>query len=108
MPKGPLHDTALDATPLVIVEGFMSASGSIGWAPLRSLLSGFEEYLDGRRVLYARLVAPYFRHQHDSYQTLLFYSVGPVSSLHDRACELFYAIKGGTGMQHSAHDFTDH
>lgn len=24
-------------------------------------------------------------------------SVGPVSSLHDRACELYYAIKGGTG-----------
>lgn len=23
--------------------------------------------------------------------------VGPVSSLHDRACELFYTIKGGTG-----------
>jgi len=23
--------------------------------------------------------------------------VGPVSSLHDRACELFFTIKGGTG-----------
>lgn len=103
-----LEDAALDATPLVIVEGFMSASGSIGWAPLRSLLSGFEEYLDGRRVLYARFVAHRVRHQHDSHQTFLFYSVGPVSSLHDRACELFYAIKGGTGMQHSEHDFTYH
>lgn len=62
-----LEDAALDATPLVIVEGFMSASGSIGWAPLRSLLSGFEEYLDGRRVLYARSVAHRVRHQHDSH-----------------------------------------
>jgi hypothetical protein len=24
-------------------------------------------------------------------------SVGPVSSLHDRACELYYALLGGTG-----------
>lgn len=24
-------------------------------------------------------------------------SVGPVSSLHDRACELYYALMGGTG-----------
>lgn len=62
-----LKDAALDATPLVIVEGFMSASGSIGWAPLRSLLSGFEEHLDGRRVLYARSVAHRVRHQYDSH-----------------------------------------
>ncbi len=26
-----------------------------------------------------------------------FSSVGPVSSLHDRACELFYSLMGGTG-----------
>lgn len=25
------------------------------------------------------------------------FSVGPVSSLHDRACELFYLLVGGTG-----------
>ena len=51
------RNAALDAIPLVIVEGFMSASGAIGWAPLRSLLNGFEEHLGGRKVLSARFVA---------------------------------------------------
>ncbi|KAJ7040392.1 alpha/beta-hydrolase [Mycena alexandri] len=34
----------------------------------------------------------------------IFVSVGPVSSLHDRACELYYALRGGTvdyGTEHS-------
>ena len=51
------RNAALYAVPLVIVEGFMSASGAIGWAPLRSLLNGFEEHLGGRKVLSARFVA---------------------------------------------------
>lgn len=30
-------------------------------------------------------------------QSLIFSRVGPVSSLHDRACELYYSLIGGTG-----------
>ncbi len=52
---------------------------------------------------------PYFfaasRAGHDEGRQLFFPSLGPVSSLHDRACELFYQLKGGVvdyGEEHSA------
>ncbi|KAI0375137.1 alpha/beta-hydrolase [Pilatotrama ljubarskyi] len=67
-----------EPVPLVIVEGFLSSSaGAILWG-------NFEEHSNyacqsngerGRRTIFA--------------------SVGPVSSLHDRACELFYSLVGG-------------
>ncbi|PAV22511.1 alpha beta-hydrolase [Pyrrhoderma noxium] len=71
-------------TPLILVEGFLSTTGSVGWSPLKRYLSGYEKSLGDRDVMIA--------------------SVGPISSLHDRACELYYAIKGGTvdyGEDHS-------
>ncbi|EJD03643.1 alpha/beta-hydrolase [Fomitiporia mediterranea MF3/22] len=76
--------TTPKTTPLIMVEGFLSATGSIGWSPLRKYLAGFEGMLGEREVMIA--------------------SVGPVSSLHDRACELYYTIKGGTvdyGEEHA-------
>ncbi|KAF7347647.1 hypothetical protein MVEN_01521700 [Mycena venus] len=63
--------------PLVIVQGFLGTSGSWIWG-------NFEHYLN--------------------LNTLISNSVGPVSSLHDRACELYYALMGGTvdyGLEHS-------
>lgn len=32
-------------------------------------------------------------------------SVGPVSSLHDRACELFYSLIGGVGTYGFCHAY---
>ncbi|KAJ7492409.1 alpha/beta-hydrolase [Mycena latifolia] len=70
--------------PLVIVQGFLGSTGKWLWG-------NFEQYLN-----------------HDLSTTprrTIFVSVGPVSSLHDRACELYYALLGGTvdyGEEHSA------
>lgn len=61
--------------PLVIVEGFLGSAGA-------AMGSKFAEYLDRGSK------------EHPSRRTL-FASVGPVSSLHDRACELFYTLLGG-------------
>ncbi|EIN14006.1 alpha/beta-hydrolase [Punctularia strigosozonata HHB-11173 SS5] len=72
--------------PLVIVEGFLSSTGSVLWGNFETYLNcsnGGPGYLQRRTI---------------------FVSIGPVSSLHDRACELFYALKGGTvdyGVDHS-------
>ncbi|KAF8078840.1 hypothetical protein FPV67DRAFT_81694 [Lyophyllum atratum] len=73
----------LEPVPLIIVEGFLGGAGAVLWGD-------FEQYLNEgysgkpRSVIFAR--------------------VGPVSSLHDRACELYYALRGGTvdyGEDHS-------
>ncbi|KAI0639551.1 alpha/beta-hydrolase [Trametes polyzona] len=72
--------------PLVIVEGFLSSAGAVVWG-------NFEEHSN-------------YACQSNGEQTrrTIFASVGPVSSLHDRACELFYSLVGGTvdyGREHS-------
>ncbi|KAL5533939.1 hypothetical protein ACEPAG_399 [Sanghuangporus baumii] len=77
-------DPCTGDVPLIIVEGFLSTSGSVAWSPLRNYVGGYENMLGDRKVMIA--------------------SVGPVSSLHDRACELYYTIKGGTvdyGAEHA-------
>ncbi|KAF7981138.1 hypothetical protein HWV62_34883 [Athelia sp. TMB] len=71
-----------DPIPLVIVAGFLGGAGPLLWG-------NFDHYLNlhstrRRKVLFAH--------------------VGQVSSLHDRACELYYALKGGKvdyGAEHS-------
>ncbi|KAG1757118.1 alpha beta-hydrolase [Suillus lakei] len=61
-----------DPIPLVIVEGFLGSAGAaMGYK--------FAEYLD----------------KGNTSRKTMFASVGPVSSLHDRACELFYTLLGG-------------
>lgn len=80
--------------PLVIVEGFLSATSAIGWRALRTYLDGFKAHLNDRTVLLAKWVLLQLDF---SGKFLKLLSIGPVSSLHDRACELYYAIKGGTG-----------
>ncbi|KAJ7293116.1 alpha/beta-hydrolase [Mycena rebaudengoi] len=72
--------------PLVIVEGFLGRSAAVLWG-------NFEQYLN--QTLQAQNKAP---------RRTIFASVGPVSSLHDRACELYYSLVGGTvdyGASHS-------
>ncbi|KAI8990569.1 alpha/beta-hydrolase [Trametes punicea] len=76
----------VDPAPLVIVEGFLSGAGAVVWG-------NFEEHSN-----YA------CKSNGEQIRRTIFTSVGPVSSLHDRACELFYALVGGTvdyGEKHS-------
>ncbi|KAF8215990.1 alpha/beta-hydrolase [Mycena galopus ATCC 62051] len=70
--------------PLVIVQGFLGYNGAWMWGD-------FEHYLN-------------LNTESESPRRTIFVSVGPVSSLHDRACELYYALLGGTvdyGLEHS-------
>ncbi|KAN0060331.1 hypothetical protein ACQY0O_007660 [Thecaphora frezii] len=91
--------------PLVIVEGFLSAAQSVVWG------NEFRTYLGiGHQLLYDHLSPPSekqdcaspagARRQQcsrlGSERLVVFAPIGPVSSLHDRACELFYALRGGT------------
>ncbi|KAH9858051.1 alpha/beta-hydrolase [Lenzites betulinus] len=72
--------------PLVIVEGFLSGAGAVIWG-------NFEEHSN-----YA------CQSNGERNRRTIFATVGPVSSLHDRACELFYSLVGGTvdyGSEHS-------
>ncbi|KAF7290485.1 hypothetical protein MKEN_01495400 [Mycena kentingensis (nom. inval.)] len=67
MRNAPGHPST-EPIPLVIVQGFLSA-GSWIWG-------NFEKYLN-KGCKHPRRT--------------IFVSIGPVSSLHDRACELYYA-----------------
>ena len=42
--------------PLIIVEGFLSATGSVAWPPLRKYVGGYENLLGDRKVMIARCV----------------------------------------------------
>ncbi|KAJ7103312.1 alpha/beta-hydrolase [Mycena belliarum] len=73
----------LEPMPLVIVQGFLGNTG-------RWLWGDFERHLN--------------RDLKSTPRRTIFVSVGPVSSLHDRACELYYSLLGGTvdyGEEHS-------
>ncbi|TFK94409.1 alpha/beta-hydrolase [Polyporus arcularius HHB13444] len=63
-----------EAVPLVVVEGFLSGAGALVWGNFNYACRSNGE--KDRRTIFA--------------------VVGPVSSLHDRACELFYSLVGGT------------
>ncbi|GJE85878.1 alpha/beta hydrolase fold-containing protein [Phanerochaete sordida] len=78
---------AADPIPLVIVEGFLGGAGPFLWG-------NFHSYCDPDGQLEAG----------EPRRKVIFASIGPVSSLHDRACELYYTLKGGTvdyGAEHS-------
>ncbi|KAI0698385.1 alpha/beta-hydrolase [Cerioporus squamosus] len=67
-----------EPVPLVVVEGFLSGAGALVWG-------NFESHSN-----YA------CRSKGEKDRRTIFADVGPVSSLHDRACELFYSLVGGT------------
>jgi hypothetical protein len=102
---GPAEISDQDAVPpLVVVEGFMSSIG-VMWGKYAHYLnwnvpSTTPGSSQPRRTILTRSV---FAAQipHAKYELVNVISVGPVSSLHDRACELYYALKGGTGISHS-------
>ncbi|KAF9481658.1 alpha/beta-hydrolase [Pholiota conissans] len=73
----------MSSTPLVIVQGFLGTAEIISWG--RHINTFGQESLARRKILLPNL--------------------GPVSSLHDRACELYYSLAGGTvdyGKEHSS------
>lgn len=85
------------SVPLIIVDGFLGGAGTALWGDFQRFLN---QGGNPRRVFFAR-----FAHSHrHMYPFTHKFSIGPVSSLHDRACELYYAIRGGTvdyGKEHS-------
>ena len=96
--------------PLVVVEGFCCATNSLVWGDYRSWIDrGEQTWRDG-----ASAAVPSSRDSLDTDcadvidyapRRVLLAPIGPVSSLHDRACELFYALKGGRidyGEEHAA------
>ncbi|EKM61368.1 uncharacterized protein PHACADRAFT_134939 [Phanerochaete carnosa HHB-10118-sp] len=73
-------------TPLVIVEGFLGGAGPLLWGNFGSHCDSDCQSDAGKPR-----------------RKVIFVSIGPVSSLHDRACELYYALKGGTVDYGAAH-----
>ncbi|KAL1923151.1 uncharacterized protein VTP21DRAFT_9527 [Calcarisporiella thermophila] len=80
LPPSPLPDQDAEV-PLVLVEGLFGVNQPWLWGPLDKLQPQGRR----RRIIHVR--------------------PGPCSSLHDRACEIFYQLKGGRvdyGEEHSA------
>ncbi|KAI3479283.1 hypothetical protein L1887_58714 [Cichorium endivia] len=87
---------AASIPPLIICEGFLSAAQSVVWG------NEFRTYLGvGHQQLVDQASPPSSprsrRSGLGSSRAVVFAPIGPVSSLHDRACELFYALRGGHG-----------
>ncbi|PWY96836.1 alpha/beta-hydrolase [Testicularia cyperi] len=89
--------------PLIICEGFLSAAQSVVWGnEFRTYLGvGHQQLIDqtaGHSALSSQSSQqrPKRRSGLGSDRPVIFAPIGPVSSLHDRACELFYALRGGT------------
>lgn len=81
-------ETDIAEQPVVFCHGLF------GWG--KDELAGYPYFFSA-----ARLVE---RHP-DSFPPVLFPATGPLSSLHDQACELFYQLKGGLvnyGKEHSS------
>ncbi|GAC74006.1 hypothetical protein PANT_9d00380 [Moesziomyces antarcticus T-34] len=95
--------SAASIPPLIICEGFLSAAQSVVWGnEFRTYLGvGHQQLVDQA----SPLSSPRSRRSGlGSSRAVVFAPIGPVSSLHDRACELFYALRGGTvdyGAEHA-------
>ncbi|SJX60815.1 related to lipase [Sporisorium reilianum f. sp. reilianum] len=87
--------TAPPIPPLIICEGFLSAAQSVVWGnEFRTYLGvGHQQLVD---ELHPQPRRRSRRSEVGSDRTVVFAPIGPVSSLHDRACELFFALRGGT------------
>lgn len=71
--------------PLVLVLGFLTNARVDEWGPLEQLEKDTLQNLQEDSNI------------HLSPRRLISVSCGSCSSLHDRACEIFYQLKGGTG-----------
>lgn len=70
--------------PVVFVEGFLGPGKPAYWGPLEKIFSSSD---DGNK-----------KNQKSKNRRCIFITPGCVSSLHDRAIEIFYQIKGGRGI----------
>jgi hypothetical protein len=77
-------DYSQEAVPLVIVEGFLCSTRPSVWGR-------FADYLDHGSEMQARadINAGY-----KGKRRIILVPVGPFSSIHDRACELFHGLRG--------------
>ena|SRR5436190_24385488 len=86
---GSLHmdeDTIyFEPIPVVFVEGFMGPGKPAYWGPLEKIFTPSNEKNNQRPKLKSR--------------RCIFVAPGCGSSLHDRAIEIFYQIKGGRGIK---------
>ena len=117
---GNLEDSSpIEQAPLIIVEGFCCATNSLVWGAHSSWLDrGEDHWRHNRGEALSLSTPPHSRtstndaasHLVSSRQRprkprrVILAPIGPLSSLHDRACELFYALKGGTidyGAEHA-------
>lgn len=85
----------LPLPPLVLVEGFLCAASSSIWGSFQDELDvGEQDWLSANKNASS---SSSLRRQ------TIFAAIGPVSSLHDRACELFYSLHGGRVDYGEAH-----
>ncbi|KAF8316034.1 hypothetical protein DL93DRAFT_2154854 [Clavulina sp. PMI_390] len=78
---------AMETPPLVLIEGFLSYTSEFWWGD-------FATHLNAHRVKVGS----------QKRREIIFARVGPANSAHDRACELFYSLRGGVvdyGEQHA-------
>ncbi|GAC99517.1 lipase [Pseudozyma hubeiensis SY62] len=94
--------------PLIICEGFLSAAQSVVWGnEFRTYLGVGHQQLVDSVILPSSSPQPRRRRSGlGSSRPVIFAPIGPVSSLHDRACELFYALRGGTVDYGHTHSLT--
>ncbi len=101
----------LEQPPLVVVEGFCCATNAMVWGDYRTWLDRGETYWRAERAdsepraggRPPRSINSWLARARKP-RRVIFAPIGPVSSIHDRACELFYALKGGTidyGAEHA-------
>ncbi|CAG8601547.1 alpha/beta-hydrolase [Rhizophagus irregularis] len=83
-------ETFVEPTPVVFVEGFLGPGKPAYWGPLEKIFSSSDDRNNKNQKLKNR--------------RCIYITPGCVSSLHDRAIEIFYQIKGGRvdyGEEHS-------
>ena|SRR6266542_1411979 len=80
--NNPMRSLSSEATPVVFVEGFLSPGKPAYWGPLEKIFAS-SNYKNNEKKLKSR--------------QCIFVFPGCGSSLHDRAIEIFYQIKGGRG-----------
>jgi hypothetical protein len=102
-PPPPREEQEHELAPLVIVEGFLCAASSFLWGEFAVEMQLGEQHRRAQRA-----AADGKRPQHpgsppQAPRRVIWAPIGPVSSIHDRACELFYSLRGGTVDYGAAH-----
>ncbi|KAI8053499.1 Alpha/Beta hydrolase protein [Syncephalis plumigaleata] len=88
--------------PVVVVDGFLSAGLPGYWGPLEELFA--KDLQESQSWLCNGTDASLLTQEMHTPRRVLFVKPGCTSSLHDRACEIFYQLKGGVvdyGEEHA-------